>query len=259
MKISVVIPVYNAKKSIKNAIESVLSQTYCGDIEIIVVNDGSTDGCDKIVDDLILKFDNIRLINKKNGGVSSARNIGVSAAVGEWIAFLDADDIWLPEKLEKQIAEIKKEKIDFIGCNRNQEVYPFFKKNNKRLFCLSAKDLLFKWYPHTSTALVKRSVLLQAGLYDEKRTHAEDGDLFLRVIIFCDIWILNEDLVFTGGGKRSFGDSGLSANMPKMYQGEILALKSARERHQINYLEFTFFFFWLSIKYFRRQLIVRFS
>ncbi len=259
MKISVVIPVYNAKNSIKNAIESVLNQTYSGDIEVIVVNDGSTDGCDKIVEDLASKFDSIKLVNKKNGGVSSARNIGISTAVGEWIAFLDADDIWLPEKLEKQIVEIKKEKIDFIGCNRNQEVYPFFKKNNKRLFCLSAKDLLFKWYPHTSTALVKKSILLQAGLYDEKRTHAEDGDLFLRVIMFCDMWVLNEDLVFTGGGKRSFGDSGLSANMPKMYQGEIKALKSARVRHQINHLEFIFFFFWLSIKYFRRQLIVIFS
>ncbi len=71
--------------------------------------------------------------------------------------------------------------------------------------------------------------------------------------------MLNEDLVYTGGGKRSFGESGLSANMPKMYEGEILALKGAKKRKQINLFEYLGFYLWLTLRYYRRILIVKSS
>ena len=263
MKISVIIPMYNSKDTIKSAIESILNQTYQQSIEIIVVNDGSKDGSEKIVEDIISNNKTnriIRLINKPNGGVSSARNRGIKEASGEWIALLDSDDIWLSEKLRKQLNEIKKNpNIKFIGTNRNAELYPFFKKSQNHLYTLNAKELLVKMYPQTSTALINKEVLLKTNLYDETRTHAEDGDLWLRIAQFCDLYVLNDDLVYTGGGKRSFGESGLSANMPKMYEGEILALKGAKKRNQLNILEFIGFYLWLTMKYFRRIVIVKAS
>lgn len=258
--ISVIIPMYNSKNTIKSAIESVLNQTYKKPIEIIVINDGSKDACEKIVEDMIL--DNktnrtIRLINKPNGGVSSARNRGIKEARANWLAFLDSDDIWLPEKLQEQINEIKKDSnIKFLGTNRNGEFYPFFKKSEQKIYQLNAKEIIAKWYPHTSTALIKKE-LFKTNLYDETRTHAEDGDLLLKFAQYSNLYVMNKNLVYTGGDKRSFGESGLSANMPKMYEGEISALKGAKIRKQINFLEYLAFYCWLTLKYYRRIFIVK--
>lgn len=96
-KVSVIIPLYNKAPYIKRALDSVLAQTV-QDFEVVVVNDGSTDGGEKIVEEL--NDSRIRLINQKNQGVSAARNNGVDAAKAELVAFLDADDEWLPEFLE---------------------------------------------------------------------------------------------------------------------------------------------------------------
>lgn len=261
--ISVVIPLYNAKDTIIDTVASVVNQTYKGDIEIVIINDGSTDGSEMIVEEYIKKNSSdrvLKLINKKNAGVSSARNQGIMESSGEWIALLDSDDIWLNEKLEKQITEIDKNPdIKFIGTNRNAEVYPFFAKSKNDIYTLNAKEIISKWHPHTSTALIRKEILLKTNLYDEARSHAEDGDLWLRVSQFCELYVLNKDLVYTGGGKRSFGESGLSANMPKMYEGEILALKGAKQRNQINLIEYTLFYSWLSLKYLRRKVIVGLS
>lgn len=262
MKISVIIPSFNSEMTIIDSISSVVGQSISERIEILIINDGSTDNSNKIVSEYISKYTGkhqINLINKHNGGVSSARNLGIIHASGEWIAFLDADDIWLPEKLEEQINIINaNKKIEFIGTNRNNDNHPFFKKSKRKLYKLNTRHILLKWHPHTSTVLVQKKILFNAGLYDEIRSHAEDGDLWLRIVDFCDLYVLNKNLVFTGHGKRTFGESGLSANMPKMYEGEILALSSARKRKQLNFLEFIFFYLWLSIKYFRRMIIVRF-
>lgn len=255
---------YNAKKTIANCIDSVLNQTYQGEMELIVINDGSSDGCERIVQEYISSNKTsipIKLINKKNGGVSSARNMGIKEAVGEWIALLDSDDIWYPQKLEKQVNEIEQnEAITFIGTCRSKESYPFFGKSKNRLYTLTVKEVIAKWYPHTSTALISKGTLIKSGLYDEERTHAEDGDLWLRIVMHCDyLYVLNEVLVDTGGGKRSFGEVGLSANMHKMYQGEIYNIKGAKKRGQINTFHFFCFYFFLSCKYLRRKIIVGLS
>lgn len=259
-KVSVVIPMYNSRDTIVPCVQSVIDQTYKDLITIIVVNDGSKDDSLAVLEAAFKSLPENRvltIINKENGGVSSARNMGIKAAQTEWVAFLDSDDIWFPEKLEKQFEVIAENPdISFLGCNRNGEVYPFFGKKHKPLFSLNAKEIIIKWYPHTSTALIKTGVLIKAGLYDETRSHAEDGDLWLRLVQMCDLYVLNQDMVVTGAGKRTFGHSGLSANMPKMFNGEMLALSSALARKQVSYLEFLLFKFYLSMKYFRRKLIV---
>ncbi|CAG0941402.1 partial heptose III glucuronosyltransferase, partial [Anaerolineae bacterium] len=103
-KLSVVIPVYNGEKFIGRALESVFSQTVPPD-EIIVVNDGSRDGTAQ----KLAEFgDRIQVISIPNGGVANARNVGLKACTGDLIALLDADDIWYPDKLEKQLAVMQR-------------------------------------------------------------------------------------------------------------------------------------------------------
>mgnify|MGYP001146457269 FL=1 len=111
--VSVVIPAYNAELYIKHAIDSILCQSH-SDLEVIIVNDGSTDNTQAIV--MSFTDPRVRLVNKTNGGMSSARNAGVDQAKGEYLAFLDADDYWMPDKLEKQISLLnKKPNIGFCS------------------------------------------------------------------------------------------------------------------------------------------------
>ena len=107
--ISVVIPMYNSRESIVDCINSVLNQTRFDLIDrIIVVDDGSTDNSEELVKKEFKKEEKIKIIIKENGGVSSARNVGIREADSEWIALLDSDDVWLPEKIEKQWDQILK-------------------------------------------------------------------------------------------------------------------------------------------------------
>jgi len=261
--ISVIIPMYNSKNTIIPAIESVINQTYQGPIEILIINDGSSDASENIVENYIKKNKTrieLKLFNKKNGGVSSARNAGIFQSSGEWLAFLDSDDIWKPQKLQKQIDILNKnDNICFIGTNRNSEKYPYFGKSKRHLFALTAKEVLLKWYPQTSTVMLKKNILTTLEIYDETRTHAEDGDCWLKILKFTKLFVLNENLVLTGGNKRNYGDSGLSVDLLKMYKGEILALRGAKNRKQINSPEYIFFYIWISFRYYRRRMIVGFS
>lgn len=261
MKYSIVIPMYNSENTISDAIKSILEQTYIEPIEIVIVNDGSTDNSVEVVNQLIMINNTnrvIKLINKLNGGVSSARNIGIKEALGEWISLLDSDDIWVSEKLTKQIEEIEKNpEIKFIGSNKDNERYKFNNKSQFRLYNLNTKDLLLKMWPYTSTAMIHKDVFKYSGFYDESKTHAEDGDLWLKISQHFNLFVLNEDLVFTKIRKRNFGESGLSANLKKMQEGQIRALKDAKARKQINVFEFVKFYLWYHIKYYRRIAIVR--
>ena len=101
--ISVILPTYNREKLLAEAVSSVLQQTYT-DYELIVVDDGSTDDTKAVLQPFMNR---IRYISQENGGVSHARNTGVSAATGKWVAFHDSDNVWLPEKLEKQMNVIR--------------------------------------------------------------------------------------------------------------------------------------------------------
>jgi glycosyltransferase involved in cell wall biosynthesis len=111
--VSVIIPVYNAEKYITETIRSVLSQTYIN-YELIVVNDGSTDGSAGIIESLIKNGLPILLLNKSNTGVSDSRNFGLKNAKGTYVAFLDADDLWLPNNLDIKIKSIEQQGTDAV-------------------------------------------------------------------------------------------------------------------------------------------------
>ena len=120
-KVSVIIPAYNAEKYLQECLNSVLNQTY-KDVEVVVVNDGSTDGTKSILDTYAVRYSNIKVINTENGGVSRARNIGLDNASGEYIMFLDADDLLVANAVEILLSDLKDNNADIVAGMMNSEV-----------------------------------------------------------------------------------------------------------------------------------------
>ena len=219
MKISVVIPLYNAENTIKNTINSVLDQSYNQAIEVIIVNDGSTDRSVEIVEKLIVNNRTnriIRLINKNNGGVSSARNLGVTTAKGDFIAFLDSDDIWHPKKLEIILALINENDINFIGHSHTiNKSFPKL-KTHVTLERISFYKLLFKNFAVTPSIIVKKDICEK---FNERMTHTEDHELWLRLALKNEVYYL--DLPLVRLGRPQLSEGGLSSDIWKMRKGEI--------------------------------------
>jgi glycosyltransferase involved in cell wall biosynthesis len=184
MLFSVVIPLYNKALSIQSTLDSVLSQIYTK-YEIIVIDDGSTDESAQKV--LEIKDTRIRLIKKKNGGVSSARNEGILAAQGEYIAFLDGDDLWHPTYLEtlyQLIQDYPNRSIYGIGCAKihNEEI-PLL--DNEVLNCyrgIADWDYSKMFFTGSSTC-APREKLIAIGLFDTRMKYGEDMDMWFRLLL----------------------------------------------------------------------------
>lgn len=260
-KISVVIPMYNSEKTIINCLDSVIKQV-CENIEfeVIVVNDGSKDGSlDKVNQYVIDKKDigsvEFKVFNQKNKGVSYARNIGMKHSTGEWIAFLDSDDVWLENKIKLQVEEINKNPtIDLIGTARKGDGFKKFGYMTK----ISSRVLLYKNFFSTPTVMIKRDILKSIGFFDENQKYAEEGDYWIRICQKGTCFLLNKELVYTGNGKPNYGFSGLSSNLWAMEKGELKNLNTARKLKIIGSVEYLFVSFFSLIKYFRRVVIVKF-
>jgi glycosyltransferase involved in cell wall biosynthesis len=178
-KISIIIPTYNSSAYVEDAINCVLNQSY-KNIEIIVIDDGSTDNTEEILQ----KYSDdkkILYIKKKNGGPASARNIGLKIASGEYIALLDADDIWDKDKLTKQISFLENGNFDLVHTNR------FFiddatKKEWISYTPYTTKHLIRENFIINSSVLLKTNILKQ-NLFKEDRAFfaIEDYDLWLRL------------------------------------------------------------------------------
>jgi len=156
-KISIVIPAYNSEKFIDRTINSVLNQTY-KDWELLIIDDGSTDNTKSIIDKYSQSNPHIKYFYQENGGQGSARNLGVKVAAGNWVAFLDHDDIWLPKKLDIQVAELDKSK-NAIGCTCGAA---FFNENSKKI-------IKIEWFNLISGSIFRRDVLLNVGLFDDDK------------------------------------------------------------------------------------------
>lgn len=127
-KISVIVPVYNVEKYLRKCVDSILSQTFT-DFELLLIDDGSKDHSGEICDEYALQDDRVKVFHKENGGVSSARNLGIDVAKGEWITFVDADD-YIAENLLQSLCNIDSNvDIAFTGCtliegNNVSEILP---------------------------------------------------------------------------------------------------------------------------------------
>ncbi|MBD5482513.1 MAG: glycosyltransferase [Lachnospiraceae bacterium] len=163
--VSVIMPVYNSREHLPSAIESVLAQTH-KNFELILVDDGSTDGCAGICDDYAKRDGRVRVIHKSNGGISSARNAGVRAACGEYLAFCDNDDKYLPDLIRDNYALAKEYDADVIRFKRLKIAY---KENGRQIktsdrltkFAVLKGEGIAKEY----FALVASYVAVWSGLY----------------------------------------------------------------------------------------------
>ncbi len=193
-RISAVIPTYNNAAHIARAIESVLRQSY-KPFEIIVVDDGSTDNTREVV---AAFGEKIVYINQENAGPSAARNAGILAASGDWIAFLDGDDEWLEDRLRDQIYLLQKNpdlcwlSSNFITClcmSERRAPYTQPQKFHKLLNGsdkMSYYDAVMKGISGCmDTMLIKRSLLIDTGLFSCDYTLAEDLDLWWRIACRC--------------------------------------------------------------------------
>jgi len=255
--ISVIIPMYNSAGSIERALESVINQDYDGLIEVIVVNDGSKDDSVKIVKAFIEcnNYIGIRLISQENGGVSKARNTGLKNAKGDYIAFLDSDDAWFPDKLSRQ-TKIFEEKpnVDFLAT----AFEGFYMKNRLEGELINVKfiNLIFKNFFQPSTVLMKKAIVDKIGLFDETQKYAEEGNFFFRVSQEFNCFFYNKKLIIYGDGKTGFGESGLSANLKEMEKGELKNLKFAFKNNWISIGTYIIAVTFSVLKYFRRIVIV---
>lgn len=199
-QISVVIPVYNRAQTIGRAIDSVLAQELLPE-EIIVVDDGSTDNTPEALNSYLPK---IQVVRQGNRGVSAARNRGVAEAHGKWIAFLDSDDEWMPDKLQKQIAFIEQHPISRIlqteerWIRNNMHVNPGKKYSKK-------SGNIFKYCLKTcivgpSTVICESTLLTEMGGFDENLPVCEDYDLWLRIAAKYPIPLIHETLIIKYGG-----------------------------------------------------------
>lgn len=133
IKLSFIVPVYNVEPYLRKCVDSLLAQDY-SDYEIILVDDGSPDGCPKICDEYAATNENIRVVHRPNGGLSAARNSGIEVAKGEYICFVDSDDYWEPNVLSGLMTQIKRDKLDVLrfkyqNVNEKFEVYNPYKSD----------------------------------------------------------------------------------------------------------------------------------
>lgn len=260
MDISVVIPMFNSQRTIERALKSVYIQDY-GDssFEVIVVNDGSTDESLNIVNKFKEKnkYTNLLIINQPNGGVAKARNRGIEKALGTWIALLDADDVWLDNKISTQLKYLNENSsIEFLGSNLvGATMRIIFPKGFGRI---SLIEMLFKMHPQTSTVIFKKEIINYVGLYNENLRYGEDSDFWIRICSSRNCWFSPDHLVEYDGGKNGFGDSGLSKNLKEMQRGSLYALKTAYKIKSISKLVYSFFYVYYQFKYIRRLAIVAF-
>ena len=222
MNISVVIPTYNRIELLKRSIDSVINQTIKPS-EVIIVDDGSNDGTEAMVKN---KYDSLKLITQKNKGASAARNSGIKASSGEWICFLDSDDEWKNDKLEKQItAAANNSDYKFFHSNEiwikngkriNQ------KKKHKKYGGDIFKKCLDMCRISPSSVLIEKNIFEEIGFFNENLVVCEDYELWLRICDKYEVFFIDEPLIFKYGG----------------HQGQLSYSIDSIEYHRIKALEY---------------------
>lgn len=223
-KISVVMSVYNGEKFLKESVSSILNQTY-RDFEFIIIDDGSTDSSLEILRDFKKEDSRIKLVSRENKGLTRSLNEGIKLAQGEYIARMDSDDISMPERFEKQIAFLEKNKdialcgtwainIDENGNEIGKYKTPIMSKEIK-------KTILFhNPFIHPSV-MIRKEIINNIGVYNEKIKYAQDYEYWLRVIKKNKVANLDDFLLKYRIGKKSMTRR---SNMPMRLEGLFMRL-----------------------------------
>ena len=233
-RVSVIIPSYNNANYIARAIDSVLNQTY-RDFEIIVVDDGSTDN----TKDIVSSYPNpVKYLGQDNRGPSSARNAGIAASRGEFIAFLDSDDYWLPEKLSIQM-DFFRHCPEAVAC-QTEEVWirKGIRVNPRRRHLKPSGDIfessLKLCLVSPSSVMLRRSLFSEVGLFDEDLPACEDYDLWLRISCRYPVSLIPTHLVVKEGGQ----DDQLSSRVRGLDRFRITALLKLINGGQLSAKQF---------------------
>lgn len=198
-KIDIIIPVYNGEDFIGQTIKSIEENNFA-DINIIIVNDGSIDGTESTISKLREKYDNISYYKKENAGVSSARNFAIERSTSPYICFLDADDLYHKDFLQKMYGQIKSTNADTCTCGYykliGQETKPVKSAFRKKDFLVNY--LISKNKLHISSFLIKREVIFDNNIrFDESSSYGEDIEFMTRVIKYSrEIEIVPEYLTY---------------------------------------------------------------
>ncbi|MCH2189773.1 MAG: glycosyltransferase [Gammaproteobacteria bacterium] len=202
MKLSIIIPTYNRLKTLSRAIDSVYSQSVWSEnaFELIVVDDGSTDGTESVVSN---QYPLCTLLTQENKGVSSARNLGLSRAKGEWIAFLDSDDEWLPHKLARQLVALDQSQLKIchtqeIWVRDGRRVNQMNKHRKSGGYIFDACLPLCAMSP--SSIVIHRDIFNSLGSFDESLPACEDYDLWLRICAANSVAYVEEPCIIKYGG-----------------------------------------------------------
>jgi glycosyltransferase involved in cell wall biosynthesis len=229
-KVSVVIPTYNRAAQVRNAIESVMAQTF-SDLEVIVVDDGSSDDTGKILQETY--GDRIRYFAQANQGVSVARNKGLAEARGEWIAFLDSDDLWEKEKLEWQFRALERFGSQCGGCYTDTRFFNY--PETRTMFQLAEES-----YRHegtmgintdvlrllvrpggagmvlcTCSLLARADVVARSGGFDRNLRFGEDSEFMFRLAMLTGFCYVNRPLVLVDRSPAELRHVGVSSEWNK--------------------------------------------
>ena len=231
--VSVILPIHNRAASLSRAMESVLNQGYT-DLELIIVDDGSTDDCRSVVarnDDPRIRL----LRHESNRGAAAARNTGIRAAKGDWIAFQDSDDVWAADKLEKQLqlALSDKQSAHVIYCGMQRAGQGADGYVPRRTLEQREGDvlrtLLAGNFVGTPSLLVRRDTLERVGLFDERLPRFQDWELAIRLAQVAEFRLADEPLVFVHEAAGNISSSG-----PAFLEALEILLKKHEETFQID-------------------------
>ena len=197
--VSVIIPAYNCAPYIQEAVESVLNQTY-QNFELLIVDDGSADDTRRILKEFEKKYpDRVRNFYQSNQGASAARNKALKESRGEYIAFLDADDVWYPQKLAKQIQVLENTESGFVYCDNyfvteTREKIENYVRKVKFIEGDGILELFCNHFVMTPAVVFRKKYLLEIGYFDETLRVGEDYDFFLRLASVCTMTAVKEKL-----------------------------------------------------------------
>jgi len=241
---SIVIPTYNAESTIIKCIESCINQSY-ENFEIIIVDDGSSDNTKSVIAEFFKdKNINYKYIYQENCGPSSARNKGVKNSIGEYVAFLDSDDEWHPQKLELTVKILEDERVDILGHG-----YTFINNFDKGYLSINIDKitfyrLLLKNFAVTPSIIISRS---KFQFFDETMRYTEDHELWLRMSVSNTVYYLDLPLVLLG--RKPLTNGGLSANKWAMRKGEMKMYCKATKYKNILFFVLPFLILFSLVKH----------
>lgn len=186
-KTSIIVPMYKVEQYLSECVDSIIGQTY-KNLEIILVDDGSPDNCGKIADEYAKKDERVKVIHKPNGGLSDARNVGMQAATGEYLMFVDSDDFLLPTACETLIRKMQEEQADYVignytNCDEDGTLWPnpVFNREKYKAFKLDIKDYIDSFY------------IMNSGVWNKLFRH----EFIKKLNLQFEVGLPAEDAIFT--------------------------------------------------------------